>query len=205
MTLPKPLIEADAAAAKALSEYEHGPWLDHLSSLADQPQLRTLSAALIAAGLAAGRGSGYGPKLARAGLRMLIAHELATFAKDLVKRRVDRKRPRSNANGGDHKPRPGRRTAKEVTSFPSGHAAGASATARALAREIPGLAPVAAAAGGALALLQLPRSAHYPTDTAAGLAIGLAAEAALAALWPAPRSSANRRPTEREPLPCATC
>jgi membrane-associated phospholipid phosphatase len=195
MTIPKPLLEADAAAAKALAQYEHGKWLDHLSSLADQPQLRTLSLAALAAGLAAGRGSGYGPKLARAGLRMLIAHELATLAKDLVKQRVDRKRPRSNANGGDHKPRPGKRTAKEVTSFPSGHAAGASATARALAREIPGLAPVAAVVGGTLALLQLPRSSHYPTDTAAGLAIGLAAEAALARLWPVPSPSANSLPS----------
>jgi membrane-associated phospholipid phosphatase len=205
MTLPKPLLEADAAVAEALAEYEHGRWLDHLSALADQPQLRTLCAALIAAGLAAGRGSGYGPRLARAGLRMLIAHELATFAKDLVKRRVERRRPRSNANGGDHQPRPGKRTAKEVTSFPSGHAAGAAATARALARELPGLRPAAAVAGGTLALLQLPRSAHYPTDTAAGLAIGLAAEAALAALWPAPFASAKEPASEMETAPCATC
>ena len=205
MTLPKPLLEADAAVAEAFAEYEHGRALDLLSSLADQPQLRTLSLATLAAGLAAGRGSGYGPKLARAGLRMLIAHELATFAKDLVKRRVDRRRPRSNANGGAEKPRPGKRTAKEVTSFPSGHAAGASATARALAREIPGAAPIAGIVGGTLALLQLPRSAHYPTDTAAGLAIGLAAEAALAALWPAPPASAKEPAFEMETAPCATC
>jgi hypothetical protein len=33
--------------------------------------------------------------------------------------------------------------------------------------------------GGALALAQIPRCAHYPTDVAAGLAIGLAAEAAV--------------------------
>ena len=198
MTPSKRILKADAAAAQRLAKVGDSPWLDRLSSLADQAQLRTLSLAALAAGLAAGRRSGYGPKLARAGVRMLIAHELATFAKDFVKTRVDRRRPRARRNGNDHKPRPGRRTAKEVTSFPSGHAAGASATARALAREMPALAPAAGLVGGTLALLQLPRSAHYPTDTAAGLAIGLAAEAALARLWPAPSPSANQPSTVKE-------
>lgn len=198
MTPSKRILKADAAAAQRLAKVGDSPWLDRLSSLADQAQLRTLSLAALAAGLAAGRRSGYGPKLARAGVRMLIAHELATFAKDFVKLRVDRRRPRARRNGNDHKPRPGRRTAKEVTSFPSGHAAGASATARALAREMPALAPAAGLVGGTLALLQLPRSAHYPTDTAAGLAIGLAAEAALARLWPAPSPSANQPSTVKE-------
>lgn len=198
MTPSKRILKADAAAAKRLAEVGDSVWLDRISSLADQPQMRTLCAALIAAGLAGGRRSGYGPKLARAGVRMLIAHELATFAKDRVKQRIERRRPRSRRNGHDHKPRPGRRTDKELTSFPSGHAAGASATARALAREIPALTPVATLVGGTLALLQLPRSAHYPTDTAAGLAIGLAAEAALAQLWPAPSPSANQPATVKE-------
>jgi len=198
MNPAKPILNADAAAAKHLARIGDRPWLDRISSLADQPQLRTLCIAAIAAGVAAGRGSGYGPRLARAGMRMLIAHELATFAKDLVKTRIDRRRPRSRRNGNDHKPRAGRRTAKEVTSFPSGHAAGASATARALAREMPALAPAAGFVGGTLALLQLPRSAHYPTDTAAGLAIGLAAEAALARLWPPRPRSANQPATVKE-------
>jgi membrane-associated phospholipid phosphatase len=198
MTPAKRILKADAAAAKRLARIDDSPWLERLSSLADQPQLRTLSLAALAAGLAAGRSSGYGPKLARAGLRMLIAHELATFAKDFVKTRIERRRPRSRRNGSDHHPRAGRRTDKELTSFPSGHAAGASATARALAREIPALTPAAALVGGTLALLQLPRSAHYPTDTAAGLAIGLAAEGALARLWPAPSPSANQPATVKE-------
>ncbi len=198
MTRVKPILDADAAAAKRLAQVGDSVWLDPISSLADQPQMRTLCAALIAAGLAGGRSSGYGPKLARAGVRMLIAHELATFAKDRVKQRIERRRPRSRRNGNDHHPRRGRRTDKELTSFPSGHAAGASATARALAREMPALTPAATLVGGLLALLQLPRSAHYPTDTAAGLAIGLAAEAAPARLWPAPSPSANQPATVKE-------
>jgi membrane-associated phospholipid phosphatase len=179
-------LDADAAAAEAMAPYADTPWLEPLADLGDQPQLRTLSAALIAAGLAAGRSSGYGPRLARAGLRMLIAHQLATMAKNFVKNRVDRTRPRSiEGSGKDHRIEPGTNEEKEETSFPSGHAAGAAAAARAFAREFPELGAPAAAAGGALALVQVPRCAHYPTDIAAGLAIGLAAEAAVAALWPA--------------------
>lgn len=199
--------EADAAAAKAMEPYADLPWLEPLSGLGDQPQLRTLSVALIAAGLAAGRHSGYGPRLARAGLRMLIAHELATVAKNFVKRRVDRTRPRSAGKSGKgHKPTPGTSERKEETSFPSGHAAGSTAAARALAREMPELSGLAAGAGSVLALVQIPRCAHYPTDIAAGAAIGFAAEAAVAALWPAAGVSPSEPPSkELELPPCGYC
>ncbi|HEX8572838.1 MAG TPA: phosphatase PAP2 family protein [Allosphingosinicella sp.] len=172
------VLAADAAAAEAALPYQGSPAMEalgHFASLGDQPQLRTLCAATIAAGLAGGN-----RRLARAGLRMLAAHTLATFAKDFVKLRVDRTRPRSKGGDGkDHVPRPGRRTAKEETSFPSGHSAGAAAVARAFARDYPEYAVPAYAAGAALALAQIPRCAHYPTDVGGGLAIGAAAEAAV--------------------------
>ena len=174
----KALLAADAAAAEAALPYQGSPAMEALgrfASLGDQPPLRTLCAATIAAGLAGGN-----RRLARAGLRMLVAHTLATLAKDFVKLRVDRTRPRSKGERGkDHVPRPGRHTAKETTSFPSGHSAGAAAVARAFARDYPEYAAPAYAAAGALALAQIPRCAHYPTDVGAGLAIGLAAEAAV--------------------------
>jgi membrane-associated phospholipid phosphatase len=170
------VLAADAAAAEAARPYQGSTAMEALgrfASLGDQPPLRTLCAATIAAGLAGGD-----RRLARAGLRMLLAHTLATFAKDFVKRRVDRTRPRSKGEKGkDDRPRPGRRTAKEETSFPSGHSAGAAAVARAFARDYPEYAAPAYAAAGALALAQIPRCAHYPSDVGAGLAIGWAAEA----------------------------
>ncbi|HET9637619.1 MAG TPA: phosphatase PAP2 family protein [Allosphingosinicella sp.] len=170
------VLAADAAAAEAALPYQGSPAMEALgrfASLGDQPPLRILCAAVIAAGVA-----GSNRRLARAGVRMLVAHTLATLAKDYVKERVDRTRPRSKGEKGkDHVPRPGRDTSKEETSFPSGHSAGAAAVARAFARDYPEYAAPAYAAGGALALAQIPRCAHYPTDVGAGLAIGLAAEA----------------------------
>ena len=161
-----------------MAPYENAAWFEPVADLGDQPQLRTLSIALVAAGLAGGRRSGYGPRLVRAGLRMLIAHELATAAKSFVKRRVDRTRPRSlHLPGKDHRIAPGTKREKEETSFPSGHSAGAMAVARAYARQYPEHSAPAHAAGAALALAQIPRCAHYPTDVGAGLAIGIAAEA----------------------------
>lgn len=198
-------LAADAAAAAAMAPYEDHPWLEPIADLGDQPQLRTLSAAAIAAGLAAGRSSGWGPRLARAGLRMLIAHQLATMAKNFVKYRIDRTRPRSRHRAGkDHRPKPGGRREKEETSFPSGHAAGAAAVAAAFAREFPEHRAAAAAAGTTLSLVQVPRCAHYPTDIAAGAAIGLAAEAALAWLWPAGPPARPVEP-ELELPPCGYC
>ena len=188
------MLAADAAAADAARPYQGSPAMNALgrfASLGDQPPLRTLCAATIAAGLAGGD-----RRLARAGLRMLIAHTLATLAKDFVKRRVDRTRPRSKGGQGkDHVPRPGRRTAKEHTSFPSGHSAGAAAVARAFARDYPEYATPAHAAAGALAFAQIPRCAHYPTDVGAGLAIGIAAEAMVDAGLRASRAA--RRKTGR--------
>ena len=168
----KPVLKADNAAARLARRYEDTPavkLLEHVADLGDQPPMRILCGAVIGIGLLAGN-----RRLARTGVAMLAAHTLATFAKDQVKERVDRTRPRSAAKPGkDAKPRPGSDTSKEETSFPSGHSAGAAAVARAY----PDHAGKTYAAAGLLALAQVPRCAHYPSDVGAGLAIGVAAEA----------------------------
>lgn len=146
--------------------------LSWYSEAGDQPQMRIVGGGLALAGLVRRDG-----RMARAGLRMLLAHELATAAKNIVKRRVDRLRPRSAEDAEDEVPKAGRNTDKEHTSFPSGHSAGAAAVARAFVREYPALRAPAFAAAGLAAAAQVPRTAHYPTDVAAGIAIGLMAEA----------------------------
>ncbi len=169
----EPLLAADVATVEAVQPLKDHPVFERLADLGDQPQLRILCAGTMALGVFQ-----RDRRLVLAGARMLAAHTLATLAKDFVKQRVDRTRPRSkNGKGKDHVPRPGRHTAKETTSFPSGHSAGAAAVARAFARDYPELAAPAYGAAGALALAQIPRCAHYPTDVGAGVAIGLVAEA----------------------------
>lgn len=169
--------QADAAAAAAVRPYrETVPIrvLSWLSKAGDQPPLRTFCAAAIAAGLAGGN-----RRLAMAGTRALASHTLATWVKDAIKHQVDRSRPGPK---GDGKPtiKPGRSSAKEKTSFPSGHSAGAAAVASAFGHDYPEYRTPAYAAAGLIALAQVPRCTHYPSDVGAGLAIGIASDAAVA-------------------------
>ena len=175
------LLNADAATAEAALPIRDTPLHDALgviASLADQPQLRVLCLGTVALGLVSDD-----TRLARTGLRMLAAHELATLAKTLVKAAVVRRRPRSTEDTAeDAAPELGHDTSKEQSSFPSGHAGGATAVARAFARAYPDQRPAAYGAAAIGALVQVPRCAHYPTDIGAGVLIGLAAEAASDAL-----------------------
>jgi undecaprenyl-diphosphatase len=175
------LQEADVAVAEAVVPFRETlpvRALSWLSELGDQPQMRILCAAVIGAGLVR-----RDLRLAGTGVKMLAAHQLATASKNFVKQRVDRTRPRQVVQGkGSHRMKPGRDDSKEETSFPSGHSAGAAAVAHAFAREYPEYRAAAYGAGGLIALAQIPRCAHYPTDVGAGLAIGLAAAEAVEAV-----------------------
>lgn len=175
------LQEADVAVTEKVVPYrETAPVkaLAWLSELGDQPQMRMLCGAVIAAGLMR-----RDFRLAGTGAKMLAAHQLATSAKNFVKQRVDRTRPRQVVNGnGSHEMKPGRNEAKEETSFPSGHSAGAAAVARAFARDYPEYGAAAYGVGALIALAQIPRCAHYPTDVGAGIAIGLASAEAVEAV-----------------------
>jgi len=165
---------ADIAVARAAAPARRSPAVKALGwvgDIADQPPLITLCAVTFAAGLILRNG-----RLARAGGRMLAAELLATKAKDVIKHQVDRARPYVLAEGGRYEAKPGNDHAKGMTSFPSGHTAGAVAVARAYAREYPEHAGRAFAAAAAVGAIQVARSKHYPTDVAAGAVVGLAAE-----------------------------
>lgn len=170
----KAIEEADGAAAAAVGPYRQTApvrAVSFFSKMGDQPPLRTLCGAAIAAGIVT-----RDERLLRAGVRALASHTLATWVKNAIKMRVDRTRPRSN---GPSRPEisPGRNNAKEETSFPSGHSAGAAAVASAFARDFPEYRTPAYAAAGLIALAQVPRCSHYPSDVGAGISIGIAADA----------------------------
>jgi membrane-associated phospholipid phosphatase len=171
----KSVTAAESRIAKAAARHRDNRAMEAVSKLSevgDQPQLRTICGATIAAGLLTGR-----PRLTRAGVRMLFAHELATAIKSFIKHRVDRTRPRSAKTASQAKARLGDSRAKEESSFPSGHTAGAVTVARAFAHEFPEQGGPAQVAAAAIGLAQIPRCAHYPTDVGVGAIIGVAAEA----------------------------
>jgi undecaprenyl-diphosphatase len=115
------------------------------------------------------------PRLTRVGMRMFAAHTLATWAKTLIKRSIDRTRPAHALENG-YEMRAGHSRKHELSSFPSGHTAGSLAVTQALARDYPGSRAAGLAATAAVAAIQVPRAKHFVSDVVAGAAIGWAAE-----------------------------
>ncbi len=166
--------KADASVAEAVAPYRETSFVRALSAfskLGDQPPMRVISGAVLVSGLLLGN-----QRLRRAGVRMIAAHTLATLAKDFIKHRVDRTRPDQLVDKGRYKMEPGHSEEHEETSFPSGHSAGAVAVARAFAREFPEYAALTESAASLIALGQVPRGTHFPTDVMAGSAIGFVSE-----------------------------
>lgn len=174
MRKPSRVEKVDIAVAEASAPIRHTRavrLLGLLSELADQPPLNAICAATFAIGLMRGN-----RRLASAGGRMLAAQLLSTGLKSAIKHQVDRTRPRVADDGGTYAMKRGQSHASANNSFPSGHTAGAMAVARAFVRDYPEHRAAAYAAAAAVAAIQLPRCQHYPSDLAAGAAIGLAAE-----------------------------
>ena len=168
----------DAAIAKAAVQHRRNPLVrvaGVIGDLADQPPLLLGAAATIAAGALLRK-----PRMVRAGARMLASEIAATGLKAAAKRFVARTRPGKMLKDGRYKleaDAAGDKYDGPWNSFPSGHAAGALAVGRALSREYPGALPAAALVAGIAALVQLPKGTHFPSDIAAGAAIGVASEA----------------------------
>lgn len=175
---PEPLRALEAAdivVAKEAADLQKRPLIKLLgeaSEMADQPPLAAISIATLAAGLLLRR-----PTLAIAGARMIAAHAVATAIKAQVKKTVDRTRPYVLAEEGRYVVR-GAQGSDDTrfNSFPSGHTAGAVAVAQAIARTHRPAALPARAWAAAIAAIQIPRCAHYPSDVAAGALVGLAGD-----------------------------
>ena len=163
-----------------------GRLVGRFAELGDQPPMRILSGATIAAAVIR-----RDRKLLRAGLRMLGAHSLATLAKAFVKDNVDRTRPSAASKGRDYRLKPGKSDDRGLQSMPSGHSAGVVAMAAAAISEYPAIATPAVAASAALIGAQLPSRNHYLSDVAVGSAIGLVAFALMHRLLPPLRTNAR--------------
>lgn len=173
------LERADLRVTRAIARHRRKPAVKaagEASEIGDQPPLRAISAAVLLLGLWRRDAT-----LARVGADMLASHTLATAVKDVVKQTVDRTRPDHAIEKGYRMEKGGSRT-HSLSSFPSGHTAGAVAVAEAVAHGFPALAVPARCAAGAVALIQIPRCKHFVSDIAAGAAIGWAAAVSVRAI-----------------------
>ena len=119
----------------------------------------------------------------RAAGRGLIAIAIAAaVANGPAKLLVRRRRPRGRA-------RPALIRMPRSTSFPSGHSAAAFAFATGACEELPVLAPALVPLAAGVAYSRVHTGVHYPSDVAAGAAIGIASGALAARLpwWARPR------------------
>ena len=176
-----PLEKLDVAVAQAAAPFYRSDAMKLIgwaSDISDQSPMRAVCGLAIAGGLLAGR-----PAAVRAGTRALLSHSVATWAKNFVKHRVDRTRPRAFLKSGRYTWAPGDHDEKMMNSFPSGHTAGAVAVARAFARDLPGTAAPGYALAALVSAAQVPRCMHYPSDIAVGAAVGWAAEWASSRLF----------------------
>jgi membrane-associated phospholipid phosphatase len=169
--------EVDIAAATHLASHRNHPvvrGLGTMSEVGDQPPLLVLSGAVLAYGVLTGD-----RRAAGAGARMLGSLVLGTWIKTGLKSLVARTRPNVLLDKGRYKVEPFGPDEGSWHSFPSGHTAGSVAVARAVGRSYPQVRTAAYTGAAAVALVQIPRGAHYPADVVVGAAVGVAAELAI--------------------------
>lgn len=163
------------------------------SEVGDQPPLVALSLVTLAVGAVLRRRA-----VVRTGARMLIAHAMATGAKTVLKRSIDRARPaRALKDRKPHAEKGSGSSDTEFNSFPSGHTAGAVSIAEAVAKTAPGLAMPARIGAAGVAAMQLPRGAHYLSDVAVGATIGWVADRIAGAMIDAGERALDRHLEQR--------
>jgi membrane-associated phospholipid phosphatase len=169
------LEQADVAAGLKLARFRDHPAVQAVAKageLSDQEPLYALSGAVLAIGVVT-----KDARLGSAGARMLVAALLASALKSLVKRSVTRTRPHVVMDEHRYASSPGGSEEKPEQSFPSGHAAGAAAVARALTRVYPQTGAAVLGVAALVGASRVMKGAHYPGDVLAGALVGLVAEA----------------------------
>ncbi|WP_010162082.1 MULTISPECIES: phosphatase PAP2 family protein [unclassified Sphingomonas] len=170
------LAKADRKVTHEAAQHRDAPVVKAFGALsegADQPPLLLLGVGTMVVGALLRQ-----PVMLRTGARMLASEAVATGIKSIIKRSVDRTRPKKAIETGKHDFKPGDNTAHDESSFPSGHTAGAVAVAGALAKDVPALGAPAYALASGVAAVQMPRGKHYVLDTVAGAVVGFVAQRA---------------------------
>lgn len=162
-----------AITRKAAGFYDSstGRILGRIGKIGDEAPLLGIAALTALYGFAASR-----PRAVNAGFRMGRAELVAIMLKTIGKHSIDRTRPSALLENGTYRLEPGTSSSHALQSFPSGHTAGAVAVARAFAYVFRDRAPLALTGALIVGLLQLPRKAHFASDVAVGIILGLLAE-----------------------------
>jgi undecaprenyl-diphosphatase len=175
-------MRADLSIASAATKAGRQPAFKPVARLAEVADKKSLLAvAAFVAGVGLARGD---RKMKRAGLRMALAVGLATTAARVGKRMISRSRPTKLVDENRHAIFLGGPDEKIWNSFPSAHAAGGFAAARAIGREYPVFALPAVTTSLVAGALKVLKGDHFPSDILAGLLLGSAAEAMAHALLP---------------------
>ena len=133
--------------------------LTPVAKATDEPPLLALGIGTLALGAALRR-----PALARSGARMLASHLIATGLKTVMKASVDRVRPNAARDGSEIGAGHGTDDSSR-NAFPSGHAAGAVAVARAAPTSASPSAPAARAGSRSQSSGSLPLACSRPAST----------------------------------------
>ena len=177
-----PVEQADIAVAKGFARHQHQPAVraaSVFSKAGNRAALLAPASEVIAWGFVTRN-----RRLAREGGHMLAAVLLATVMKTGMKRLVARSRPKMLFREGVHEVKLLGPNEGPWHSFPSGHAAGSAALARACTRCWPEARLPAYLGAAALAFARVPPGKHYPTDVVAGVLVGIAAAAIVDRVFP---------------------
>ena len=169
-----PVEKADLQAGLKLARWREKRWVKAAAKAGDLGDQEPLTGAVLVFGVLR-----QDWRVAEAGARMLAAVAAADFSKSFVKRHVTRTRPHVLLDEGEYDREAHGQAEKPRQSFPSGHAAGAMAVARALSRVYPQAGLAAGVGAAAMGVTRVAKGAHYPLDVLAGAALGLACEAVL--------------------------
>ncbi len=175
------VAKADHEATHKAAEHRDTPLAKatgFLAEIGDQPQMIATAIGTAAVGLVLKR-----PEIVRGGVRMLAAHLVATAIKNAVKASVDRARPEKAIDDGETTFQPGKSRDHDMTSFPSGHTAGAVAVAIAVSRDVGGAGVPATLIATGVAAAQPVTGKHYLSDLVAGAAVGWISEALVSAVF----------------------
>ena len=168
--------QADLRLGSRLAAYRDHPIVTAVCKLGDagdQGPLYLTSSSVALLGLIRGD-----RRMFQIGSALLAAVAVAGGATKTIKALITRSRPRRLLDEGSYESDIGGSEDKNEQSFPSGHASRSVAAACVLTRVHPAAGAASLVAAAAIGATRVAKGSHWPLDIAAGIVVGVVAEAA---------------------------